>query len=163
MPILPEQTHARSLDNFDCHTRGGAAAWANYTPPPPEEYVTSGMPHCAGLTDLRTKLVFDWPDIDEALEKLAEYNWGYYTCDQTQSALQAFLRDNMVKPPYLWREVNHANYNGSQVTLYYQPFSVVFMYVWVLPKPDTQTSYLIIARGNPGVPQTWECRLGWMT
>lgn len=133
------------------------STWTMATPESTEDYVISAMPHCRGLTDLRTKLVFDWPDIEEALEKLEEYNWGYYTCDVTQPALQTFLHDNMPKPPYLWREVNHANHNNGQVTLYYQPFSIVFMYIWTLPMPGTQTTYMIIARGDPGLPQTWEC------
>jgi hypothetical protein len=64
----------------------------------------------------------------------------------------------MLKPPYLWREVNSAQHLGGKVTLYYQPFSITFMYVWVLPRPEAQTAYLIIARGDPGIPQTWECR-----
>jgi hypothetical protein len=135
-----------------------STARSSFTPQAPEEYVTSDMPHCQGLTDLHTPLVFDWPDIEQALEKLEEYNWGYYACDVTQPALQTFLRDTMPKPPYLWREVNHANHNNGQVTLYYQPYSVIFMYIWTLPKPDTQTSYMVIARGDPGIPQTWECR-----
>jgi hypothetical protein len=127
------------------------------TPQATEDYVTSGMPHCRGLSDLRSPLKFDWPDIEEALEKLEDYNWGYYACAMPQPELAFFLGENMRKPPHLWREVNHAYYASGQVTLYYQPFSVTFMYVWMLPKPDTQTSYMIIARGDPGTPQTWEC------
>lgn len=119
--------------------------------------MVSGMPHCPGLTNLRAPLKFDWPNIEEALEKLAEYHWGYYTCALSRSELAVFLRQNMTKSPYVWRTVNQVEHTEGQVTLYYDPFSITFMYVWTLPKPDTQTSYLIIARGDPGTPQTWEC------
>lgn len=122
------------------------------------EYVIDRMPLCSGIEKLDAPLVFDWPDIEEALEKLKEYNWGYYRCALSQPALLAFHRQNMSKPPHLWREVNHAEHNGGIVVLYYQPFMVIWMYMWMLPNPDKQTSYLVIARGDPGTPQTWECR-----
>lgn len=122
-----------------------------------EDAVVLGMPHCPGLTKLRAPLKFDWPDIEAALEKLVDYNWGYYTCAMSQPELVTFLKQSMSKSPYVWRTVNQVEHDGGQVTLFYDPFSVTFMYVWTLPKPDTQTSYLIIARGNPGTPQTWEC------
>ena len=122
-----------------------------------EDAVVSGMPHCPGLTNLHAPLKFDWPDIEAAFEKLAEYNWGYYSCAISQPELVTFLKQNMSKSPYVWRTVNEVEHSGGQLTLYYEPFSITFMYVWMLPKPDTQTSYLIMARGNPGMPQTWEC------
>ena len=135
------------------------ASNAAVTPAPEKTAVdvVLGMPHCPGLTKLPTPLKFDWRDIETAIEKLADYNWGYYTCALSQPELAAFLKQNMSKSPYVWRTVNQVEHDGGQVTLFYDPFSVTFMYVWTLPKPDTQTSYLIIARGNPGMPQTWEC------
>ena len=125
----------------------------------PVDYVISDMPHCQGLTDLKAPVKFDWPDIENALEKLADYNWGYYTCAIPQPQLLSLLRDGMPKPPYLWREVNHADHAGGTVVLFYRSFKIIWIYIWVLPGPDTQTSYMFIAKGYPGVPQTWECRL----
>ena len=132
------------------------ASWQN---PASKDLVLAEMPRCAGLTDLRAPLKFDWLDIATALEKLADYQWGYYTCAISQPTLAAFLQEHMNKPPYRWREVNHANDRGGRVTLYFQPDLETFMYIWTLPKPDTQTSYMVVARGDPGMPQTWECRL----
>ena len=136
-----------------------AAPTPNATASKPEDYVISGMPHCQGLTDLKAPVKFDWPDIDNILDKLSEYNWGYYTCAIPQPELLTFLRTGMPKPPYLWREVNHADYAGATVVLFYNDVDGVWIYIWTLPRSDKETSYMFIAKGDPGVPQTWECLL----
>jgi hypothetical protein len=131
--------------------------------PTPEPYVTSGIPRCRGLTELPSPLKFDWPDIDEALEKLEDYNWGYYSCTMPQTELQAFVRQSMPKPPYLWEEINKAEHQGGSVYLFYHRVYVIWIYIWMLPQTDAQMSYLVIAKGNPGMAQTWECRLSGPT
>ena len=152
------QTSPEPFSTATPSLQSGNVSTTTVATPAPQDYIISGMPLCQGMTDLRAPLKFDWPDIETALEKLANYNWGYYTCAMSQSELATFLHDEIVKPPYLWREVNHAEHSSGQVVLYYQRFTVTFMYIWTLPKPGTQTSYMIIARGDPGTPQTWECR-----
>lgn len=136
----------------------GAFVSSNFTPEPTVEYIISDLPRCQGMDKLDF-LKFDWPDIENALEKLADYNWGYYRCDLTQAELSAFYRTNMLKPPYLWREVNHAEHNNGIVVLFYHPVKVTWNYLWMLPGPDAKSSYLVISRSDPGEPQAWECRL----
>jgi hypothetical protein len=136
-----------------------ASTTANATAPRPENYVIKDIPLCQGLTNLKAPVKFDWPDIDNILDKLAEYNWGYYSCAIPQPELLAFLRTGMPKPPYLWREVNHADYAGATVVLFYNDVNGIWIYIWTIPRPDKQTSYMFIAKGDPGVPQTWECML----
>jgi hypothetical protein len=127
--------------------------------PTPEPYVTSGIPRCRGLQELPSPLKFDWPNIDEALEKLEDYNWGYFGCAMPQVELQAFVRQNMPKPPYLWEEVNGAEHQGGAVLLFYHRVFITWIYIWMLPQNDARLSYLVIAKGNPGMAQTWECNL----
>jgi hypothetical protein len=129
------------------------------TPVPTVEYTISTMPLCPGIEKLSSPLQFTWPNMDAALEKLADYSWGYYRCPMSQPELLAFAQSTMPRPPYLWREVNHAEHEGGIVVLYYQATSWTWMYVWMLPGPDAQSAYLVIARGDPGMAQTWECRL----
>jgi hypothetical protein len=132
------------------------------TPDPlqtPVPYVISGIPHCPGLAELPSPLQFDWPNIDEALKKLETYNWGYYSCAMPQAELQSLIRQTMPKPPYLWEEVNGTHYQGGSVFLFYHEIGATWIYIWLLPQADKQMSYLVIARGDPGELQTWECRL----
>lgn len=136
---------------------GGVPVRAQATPEPTVEYVISSVPPCPHIEKLAAPLDFAWPNKEEALEKLADYNWGYYRCPMTQAELLSFYRTNMPKPPYLWREVNHADHLGGIVVLFYQAYAVTWMYIWMLPDPANNTSYLVIARGDPGTPQTWEC------
>ncbi len=117
----------------------------------------SDMPRCPGMQKLDA-LKFDWPDIENVLDKLADYTWGYFRCDLTQPELSALYRGDMVKPPYLWREVNHAEHNNGIVVLFYHPSKVTWNYIWMLPRSEAQSSYLIISRSAPGEPQAWECR-----
>ena len=140
-------------------TPGGklaAAAAPIATPQSPGDFVKEDLPKCPGFTELKAPVKFDWPDVDKILEKLADYNWGY--CAMPQPELLTFLRAGMPKPPFLWREVNHVDYAGATVVLFYQSGKGIWNYVWTLPGPDKQTSYMLIAKGNPGFPQTWECR-----
>ena len=74
----------------------------------------------------------------------------------SQSELATFLHDEIVKPPYLWREVNHAEHSSGQVVLYYQRFTVTFMYIWTLPKRDdyaktTSRIVVVVSDGRDGV------------
>jgi hypothetical protein len=127
--------------------------------PTPEPYPISGIPRCKGLAELPSPLQFDWPNMEEALEKLEAYNWGYFACAMPQTELQSFLRQNMPKPPYLWEEVNGTQYQGGAVFAFYHNVYVTWIYIWMLPQTDSQMSYLVIAKGDPGEAQTWECRL----
>jgi hypothetical protein len=122
-------------------------------------YPIASLPYCRGLTALPSPLKFNWPDIEEALEKLEDYTWGYYSCAMPQAELQAFLRQNMPKPPYLWQEVNGSEYQGGSVFLFFHRDFVTWIYIWMLPRDDPQMSYLVIAKGDPGVGNSWECRL----
>jgi hypothetical protein len=124
-----------------------------------EPYPISGVPHCPGLAELPSPLQFDWPNMDEALEKLEAYNWGYFACAMPQAELQSFVRQNMPKPPYLWEEVNGTENQGGAVFVFYHNVYVTWIYIWMLPQDDKQMSYMVIARGDPGEAQTWECRL----
>lgn len=136
-----------------------AAAGPTSTPEPQVPYVISGIPHCQGLHDLGFVLQYDWPDIENALEKLADYNWGYYSCSQTQVELKSFISEKMPKPPYLWQEVSWVEYKDSTGSLYFHSVFRAWIYIWMLRQPDNQNSYLVIAKGDPGMPQTWDCRL----
>lgn len=129
------------------------------TPEPQVPYAISGIPHCQGLSDLGFTLTFDWPDIENALEKLAEYNWGYYACSQTQVELKSFMRDKMPKPPYLWQEVAWVEYGDNTGSLFFHSVFRSWIYIWMLRQPGNQNSHLVIAKGDPGMPQTWDCRL----
>ncbi len=139
-------------------TPGALVFSGNLTPEPTVEYLLSDMPRCPGM-EKRDVLQFDWPDIENAQEKLADYNWGYYRCAVTQTELSVLYRENMVKPPYLWREVNHAEHNNGIVVLFYHCVKVTWIYLWMLPGPESQSSYLVISRSDPGEQQAWECRL----
>lgn len=140
-------------------TPGGLPGGPTLTPEPTVPYVIAGMPPCPGLRNLGAPLKFDWPDIENALEKLKDYNWGYYRCAMTAPELITFLHAGMVKPPYLWQFINMAEHNNGRVSLFYQPFQVIWIYIWMLPGPDDRSSYLVIAKGEPGFPSTWDCRL----
>ncbi len=136
-----------------------AAGGPTSTPEPQVPYVISGIPHCQGLRDLGYVLKYDWPDIENALQKLADYNWGYYSCSLTQPELKSFIRDKMPKPPYLWQEVSWVEHGDATGSLYFHSVFRAWIYIWVLRQPDNQNSYLVIAKGDPGMPQTWDCRL----
>ncbi len=129
------------------------------TPEPQVPYVISGIPHCQGIKDLGYVLKYDWPDIENALEKLADYNWGYYSCSQTQVELKTFIYDKMTKPPYLWQEVAWVEHGNSTGSLYFHSVFRAWIYIWMLRQPGNQNSYLVIAKGDLGMPQTWDCRL----
>lgn len=104
-------------------------------------------------------LKFDWPDIENALEKLAEYNWGYYSCSVSQLDLKALYRAKMPQPPYLWQEIAWVEHGESTGSLFYHSVYRSWIYIWMLAQPDKKNSYLVIAKGDPGMPQTWDCRL----
>jgi hypothetical protein len=129
------------------------------TPEPPVPYPISGIPHCPGLQDLGYVLEFDWPDIETALEKLEDYNWGYYSCLLSQPELKAFYREKMPKPPYLWQEVAWVEHGDSTGALFYHSVFRSWIYIWMLPQAGSQNSHLVIAKGDPGMPQTWDCWL----
>jgi hypothetical protein len=111
------------------------------------------------MEELPAPLVFDWPNIDEAHKKLATYNWGYYACDLPVSELIRFIQDKMPRPPYLWTDINGAEHNSGMVRAYFQSIQVIWVYTWMLPGPDSQHSYLVIAKSDPGEAETWDCRL----
>jgi hypothetical protein len=136
----------------------GALVSSGDLPEPTVEYLLSDMPRCPGM-EKREAFPLDWPDMENAQEKLADYHWGYYRCDTPQPALSQLYRSNMDMPPYLWREVNHAEHNNGIVVLFYHPVKVTWIYLWMLPGPEVQSSYLVISRSDPGEPQAWECRL----
>jgi hypothetical protein len=139
-----------------------AAPTASGPTPTPEPYPISSIPRCPGFQELASPLKFDWPNIDEAMKKLADYTWGYYGCAVPQTELQNFFRQNMRKTPYLWEEVNGTQYQGGSVYVYYHSVYATWVYIWMLPQTDKQMSYLVIAKGNPGVGNTWECD-SWFT
>ncbi len=141
-------------------TPGAFVSSSAFTPEPTVEYLISDMPRCPGMEKLDA-FKFDWPDIENAEEKLADYNWGYYRCATPQPALSQLYRSDMPQPPYLWREVNHAEHNNGIVVLFYHPVKITWIYLWMLPGPDAQSSYLVISRSDPGEPQAWECR--WLS
>ncbi len=122
------------------------------------ENLISDIPRCEGMEQVQA-LEFDWPDIENVREKLADYYWGYYRCDVTQPELSLYYRTNMSQPPFLWREVNHAERKDGMVVLFYHPVKVTWNYLWMLPGPDARSSYLVVSRSGPGEPQAWECRL----
>jgi hypothetical protein len=119
-----------------------------------EPYPIASIPRCPGFQELASPLKFDWPNVDEALKKLADYSWGYYGCAMPQTELQAFIRQRMSKAPYLWEEVNGTQYQGGSVFVFYHSVYATWVYIWM--------SYLVIAKGNPGVGNTWECD-SWFT
>jgi hypothetical protein len=129
------------------------------TPEPQVPYVISGIPHCPGLQDLGVTLAFEWPNIETALEKLKDYNWGYYTCSLSQPELKSFMHEKMVLPPYLWQEVTWVDNGPSTGALYFHSVFRAWIYLWMVPQPSNKDSYLVIAKGDPGAPQTWDCRL----
>jgi hypothetical protein len=146
--------------NFPKTTPMAGGAPVTYGPiPTTVPYPIASLPYCRGLAPLPSPLTFDWPDIEEALAKLEDYTWGYYSCAMPQAELQAFLRQNMPKPPYLWQEVNGSEYQGGSVFLFFHRDFVTWVYIWMLPRTDSQMSYLVIAKGDPGVGNSWECRL----
>lgn len=129
------------------------------TPEPQVPYPISGIPHCQGLQDLGYVLKFEWPDIENALEKLADYNWGYYSCGVSQSDLKTLIQTKMPQPPYLWQEIAWVEHGESTGSLFYHYVYRSYIYMWMLTPPDRKNSYLVIAKGDPGVAQTWDCRL----
>jgi hypothetical protein len=150
------------IDSFTISTAtpsSYAASRPTSTPEPQVPYVISGIPHCQGLRDLGYVLKYEWPDIENALVKLAEYNWGYYSCSVTQPELKAFIRDKMPKPPYLWQEVSWVEHGDATGSLYFHSVFRAWIYIWMLQQSDKQNSHLVIAKGDPGMPQTWDCRL----
>lgn len=127
------------------------------TPVPRLPYPIDGIPLCSGLKEYPGVLSFQWPNVEEALEQLEEYTWGYYECDLPAKDLEAFYHREAPKPPWLWEEVNGADHVGGHVRLYYQRFQLIWIYIWMLPRDGGQHSYLVIAKGDPGEAQTWEC------
>ena len=148
------------VDPFDIPTATPAAAGTpgpTRTPVPRLPYAIEGIPLCTGLEKLPGILSFEWPNGEEALEQLEEYTWGYYKCDPTARELESYLHREMPKPPWLWEEVNGADHLGGHVRLYYQSIQLIWIYIWMLPADAGQHSYLVIAKGDPGEAQTWEC------
>jgi len=43
--------------------------------------ILRGSPCGAGLEKIPGVLSFEWPNVEEGAEKLADYSWGYYKCD----------------------------------------------------------------------------------
>jgi len=127
------------------------------TPEPRGPYVLEGLPLCQGIKELPSPLKFTWPNIETALEKLADYEWGYYSCALPQAALVTFYRNTMPKPPYLWEQVNDVTHTEGTLGLYYHPVRRTWLYIWMLPQTDKGSSYLVIAHGPPGESQSWEC------
>ncbi len=159
--IVPVILLLLGLTGVACQSQalsGTGSSVSTATPGTIAEDVISDMPRCRGMEKLEF-LKFDWPDVENALERLADYNWGYYTCAMAQPELSEFYRVNMMKPPFLWRQVNHAEHDNGIVVLFYHPVKVTWGFLWMLPGPDAQSSYLIISRSDPGEPQAWECRL----
>jgi hypothetical protein len=136
-----------------------ASGQPTLTPEPQVPYPISGIPRCPGLRDLGYVLRFEWPDIETAREKLAQYTWGYYSCETSQLELESLIHTKMIQPPYLWQEVAWVEHGDSTGSLYYHSVYQAWIYVWMLTQPDRKNSYLVVAKGDPGMPQTWDCRL----
>ena len=134
------------------------SAVATVVAEPTVEYVISTMPLCPGLASIQP-YKFAWPNVEAATEKLADYNWGYYRCSLAQADLAKLIRQEMPKPPYLWDEVNWVEQPEGTLGVFFQRVRQVWIYIWMLRTPDGATSNMVIARGNPGMPQSWECRL----
>jgi hypothetical protein len=132
---------------------------AALTPEPAQDYVTSSLPLCQGLQKLSSPIKFSWPNLETALQQLAEYNWGYYSCSSPQSDVAALFHEKMVKPPYNWEQTNWIENEGTTLGVYYHSVFKVWIYIWMLPSPDKKTSNLVISRSDPGGSMGWECKL----
>jgi hypothetical protein len=105
------------------------------------ESLLSYIPNCNGLQALDTPIVFSWPNLDQ----IVGASWGYYSCNQSQSAVAAFYRDQLPKAPYDDMEINWVERDNGTVGVYYVT-SGTYLYIWMLPQPDNpQASYIILA------------------
>ena len=138
-------------------------AWGTPGPTPTLEpqlpYPISGLPLCKGLKELPGPVLFDWPNVDEARLKLANYNWGYYACDAPVADLKSYIQANMTRPPYLWMDINSAEYKSGVVHAYFQSIQIIWVYVWMLPAGDRQVAFAVVAKGDPLEASAWRSRM----
>ncbi len=116
------------------------------------------LPKCDGIQVLDEPIKFDWPNIDERLQELADAQWGYYSCPAPQADVAAFYRKQMPKPPTNMYETNWVERAEGSVGVYYNGSSTIWTYLWVIPQPDDALkSYVIVAQSLD--PVQGECML----
>ena len=118
------------------------------------------LPKCDGIQVLDGPIKFDWPNIDERLQELADAQWGYYSCPAPQAKVSAFYREWMPKPPTNMYETNWVERAEGTVGVYYiyKGATLNWIYLWVVPQSDNpQESYIIVAQSTE--PVIGECRL----
>jgi hypothetical protein len=116
------------------------------------------LPKCDGIQVLDQPIKFDWPNIDERLQELADAQWGYYSCPQPQPIVAAFYREQMPKPPVNMYETNWVERTEGSVGVYYNGSSTIWTYLWVISQPrGAQKSYVIVAQSLD--PVQGECKL----
>jgi len=109
------------------------------------EYLLSRIPHCTGI-QLLEPFTFDWPDLNQRIRELNTNLWGYFGCDQRQSEVARFYREQMPKPPYNMQETNWIDRKEGSVGVFYNS-AYAWTYLWVVPRsPNSPGSYVIIAQ-----------------
>jgi hypothetical protein len=125
------------------------------------------LPKCGRIQVLDTPVKFDWPNIDERLQELADALWGYYSCPGSQKDIAAFYRQQMPKPPINMYETNWVERAEGSVGVYYN--GVSWIYLWVVPQPDNlNSSFVIVAQSyNPVSGNCWlelpQIKIGFFT
>jgi hypothetical protein len=119
---------------------------ATSTPMTDAEYVLSQIPHCESIKMLDQPIKFSWPNVDQRIKDLQGSAWGYFSCAQAPSAVSAFYREQILKPPYNRQETNWIDRSEGTLGIYFQTGSQNWLYMWVVPQSnDKQKAYVIVA------------------
>jgi hypothetical protein len=112
------------------------------------------MPGCEGFQVLAQPVKFSWPGIEEVQDTT---DWGYYRCSQSPTAISAFYRGRMTKPPYNWMEFNYVELPEGVLGVYYHAVRQNWLYLWVLPDSVDKNVVLVVTERDVSEPLTLPC------
>ncbi len=169
-----ESLRLRLLLLFLCVTLAGCGSTGSFAAPTPTATVTAvptatpkptpyptltayedrNIPPCDGFTVLPQAFPFTWPGTEGA-EDVSD--WGYFHCDLTVNRSAAFYRQKMINPPYNWQEFNWVELPEGTLGVYFHTVYQRWFYLWMLPTPNSQGSYLVLAQRDLGTPLVLPC------
>jgi hypothetical protein len=117
------------------------------------------IPRCDGIRVVHQVITFAWPNIEKRIKQLKGADWGYYACPQSPAQVGKFYRERLPKPPYNQGETNWLVRREGTVGVYYSYATQQWLYVWIVPQPGTQATYVVVAQSSGEYVQ---CRLRGM-
>ncbi len=118
------------------------------------DYESRNIPGCDGFEALPAAFKFTWPGIEEVTDA---NDWGYYRCGNAPAEVAALYHQKMTEPPYNWQEFNWVELPEGTLGVYYHAVYQVWLYVWILPIPSDQGSYLVVAQRDVSEPMELPC------